>query len=316
MSIDIQSRKWGLVINNPKDCGLDHDTIIEKLHLFRPAYFCLADEIGESGTYHTHIYLFSHSPIRFSTIKNRFPPAHIEKALGTSAENRDYITKSGKWANTKKAETSVKGTFFEFGEVPSPAEEDSPSMYTIMNCVEQGMSNIEIIRKKPSYAFKIKNIDELRNTLLEEQYLKENRSVEVHYVYGDTGTGKTYGILKKHSAENVCRITDYGGRNGVRFDAYHGQQVLVFEEFHSEIPINSMLNYLDIYPLHLPARYHDRVACYDTVYITSNISLEEQYTEIQRSELETWHAFLRRIDTVTEFRRGKPPKVVKLHDKK
>lgn len=112
----------------------------------------------------------------------------------------------------------------------------------------------------------------------------------------------------------MCRITDYGGRNGVRFDVYHGQPVLVFEEFHSEIPINSMLNYLDIYPLHLPARYHDRVACYNTVYITSNISLEEQYTEIQRSELETWHAFLRRIDTVSEFRRGKPPKVVKLHD--
>lgn len=316
MSYDTQSRKWGLVINNPKDCGLDHDAIIEKLHLFRPAYFCLADEIGESGTYHTHIYLFSHSPIRFSTIKNRFPPAHIEKALGTSAENRDYITKSGKWANTKKAETSVKGTFFEFGEVPSPAEEDSPSMYTIMNCVEQGMSNVEIIRKKPSYAFKIRNIDELRNTLLEEQYMKENRAVEVHYVYGDTGTGKTYGILKKHGAENVCRITDYGGRNGVRFDGYHGQPVLVFEEFHSEIPINSMLNYLDIYPLRLPARYHDRVACYNTVYITSNISLEEQYAEIQRSELETWNAFLRRIDTASEFRRGKSPKVVKLHDEK
>lgn len=65
---DPQSRRWSLTINNPKDCGLDHDTIIERLHLFHPRYFCLADEIGESGTYHTHIYLFSHSPIRFSTI--------------------------------------------------------------------------------------------------------------------------------------------------------------------------------------------------------------------------------------------------------
>lgn len=65
---DPQSRRWSLTINNPKDCGLDHDTIIERLHLFHPRYFCLADEIGESGTYHTHIYLFSHSPIRFSTV--------------------------------------------------------------------------------------------------------------------------------------------------------------------------------------------------------------------------------------------------------
>ena len=116
---DPQSRRWSLTINNPKDCGLDHDTIIERLHLFHPRYFCLADEIGESGTYHTHIYLFSHSPIRFSTIKNRFPPAHIEKSMKGSVANRDYITKSGKWADTKKVETSVEGTFFEFGDIPT-----------------------------------------------------------------------------------------------------------------------------------------------------------------------------------------------------
>lgn len=48
---DPQSRRWSLTINNPKDYGLDHDTIIERLHLFHPRYFCLADEIGESGTY-------------------------------------------------------------------------------------------------------------------------------------------------------------------------------------------------------------------------------------------------------------------------
>ena len=162
---DPQSRRWSLTINNPKDCGLDHDTIIERLHLFHPRYFCLADEIGESGTYHTHIYLFSHSPIRFSTVKNRFPPAHIEKSMKGSVANRDYITKSGKWADTKKAGTSVEGTFFEFGDIPTEAEEDSPSMYALMGCVEQGMTNAEIIRQKPSYAFRIKGIDEMRDTL-------------------------------------------------------------------------------------------------------------------------------------------------------
>ena len=119
-----------------------------------------------------------------------------------------------------------------------------------------------------------------------------------------------------HKTEDICRITDYGGKNGTKFDAYHGQPVLVFEEFHSQIPIAAMLNYLDIYPLQLPARYHDRTACYTTVYITSNISLDEQYMEVQRSELETWRAFLRRIGCVKEFRKGKPPREVPLHDKR
>jgi len=62
-------------------------------------------------------------------------------------------------------------------------------------------------------------------------------------------------------------------------------------------------SYTALYPVMLPARYFDRVACYTTVYITSNIPLEQQYPEIQKCKLETWNAFLRRIHTVTEFRK-------------
>ena len=75
----------------------------------------------------------------------------------------------------------------------------------------------------------------------------------------------------------------------------------MLEEFHSQIPISAMLNYLDIYPLTLPARYTDRTACYTKVFITSNIPLEEQYRDIQRVQMETWRAFLRRITNVVEY---------------
>lgn len=62
-----------------------------------------------------------------------------------------------------------------------------------------------------------------------------------------------------------------------------------------------MLNYLDIYPITLPARYNDRTACYTKVYITRNIPLEQQYRDIQRDKLETWRAFLRRVKNVIEY---------------
>ena len=51
----------------------------------------------------------------------------------------------------------------------------------------------------------------------------------------------------------------------------------------------------------LPARYYDRVACYNKVYITSNIPLEIQYSDIQISKPETWSAFKRRINYVEEY---------------
>lgn len=114
---------------------------------------------------------------------------------------------------------------------------------------------------------------------------------------------KTRSIYQKHDAKEICRITNYRAGKGINFDGYCGQDVLVFEEFNSQIPIEEMLNYLDIYPLNLPARYNDRTACYTKVYITSNITLSEQYKDVQIYHPETWNAFLRRIHKVLEYHR-------------
>ena len=46
-----------------------------------------------------------------------------------------------------------------------------------------------------SYAFRLKGIDEMRDTLQAERYMKENRAVQVFYLYGDSGTGKTRSIF-------------------------------------------------------------------------------------------------------------------------
>ncbi len=303
MENNTQSRKWALVINNPLEAGLDHAAIREILYRFSPAYFCMVDEIATTGTYHTHIFLFSPSPMRFSTVKNRFSTAHIEKAYGSAKANRAYILKEGHWADTDKAETSVSGTFEEWGDLPAEKEEEAPEMFKLIQDLRAGKSVMEIIEDNPKLAFRIREIETLRQAILEEKYSAENRALEATYLYGASGTGKTRGIFEKHDRKSICRITDYGGRNGVRFDAYHCQDVLVLEEFHSQIPISAMLNYLDIYPLTLPARYTDRIACYTKVYITSNIPLEEQYRDIQRYQMETWRAFLRRVQNVIEYLR-------------
>lgn len=301
-AVDPQSKKWQLTINNPQTCGLDRDRLLDILNQFPLDYFALCDEVGANGTPHTHIFLCAHSNLRFSTIQRKLPVAHIEKALGTAQQNRDYITKTGKWADTKKAETTVEGSFYEWGTLPTEQDERSPAMTKLLQSIKDGCSTLEIIEETPAFGFKVKDIDTLRETVNAAKYRSQNRDLTVYYLYGASGAGKTRGIYREHPATDICRITDYGGRNGVRFDAYLGQPVLVFEEFHSQIPIGSMLNYLDIYPLTLPARYSDRAACYTTVYITSNIPLEEQYREIQRYQLETWRAFLRRINVVREYR--------------
>lgn len=301
MGNNAQSRKWLMVINNPAEAGLDHTRITDILCRFSPSYYCLADEIATTGTEHTHIFFSAPSPVRFSTIKKRFPTAHIEKAYGTPKENRDYITKSGQWADTEKAETSVPDSFEEWGTLPANNEDKAPEMFQLMQELRSGKTTMEVVEKHPNLAFRIREIELLRQTILAEKYSVENRKLEVFYLYGSSGVGKTWGIFEENDPREICRITDYGGKNGVRFDAYRTQSVLVFEEFHSQIPISAMLNYLDIYPLMLPARYNDRVACYTKVYITSNIPLDEQYPEIQHYQPATWQALCRRIHNIIEY---------------
>lgn len=133
-----QARKWTLVINNPLEAGFTHECICETLMRFFSDYFCLADEIAKTGTFHTHIFLYSHSPIRFYTLKNRFPIAHIEKAYGSVQENRDYILKEGKWCKDGKAETKVEGSFYEYGKMPKQKEENSPKMSQLLESIRSG----------------------------------------------------------------------------------------------------------------------------------------------------------------------------------
>ncbi len=261
----------------------------------------MADEIATTGTYHTHIFIYSSSPIRFSTIKDRLPVAHIEKAYGSVIQNRDYVTKTGKWADSDKTDTVVKDSFFEYGIIPPEKAEKCPVNYQLIQDLNAGKSTAEIIEETPNLVFKVKEIDVLRQTLLTEHRGTEYRHLSVEYMYGSSGSGKTRSIYERHTARDICRITNYRQGRGAYFDAYCGQDVLVFEEFFSQIPIEDMLNYIDIYPLSLPARYSDKIALYTKVYITSNVALTEQYKEIQYTRPETWKAFLRRIKRVVEY---------------
>ena len=301
MTDNKQARKWQITINNPIENGFTKEVINEILKTFFPTYFCGAYEIGESGTEHLHAFIVCHSPIRFSTLKSRLPTAHLERAYGSAKENKDYIQKSGKWADSEKAETSIEGSYFEFGELPTEQSEKSPQMCKLIENVKGDMRTAEIITEMPSLAFRSRDIDILRQTLQAERFTVENRDLTVRYLYGATGTGKTLSIFQKHSPHDIYRITNYRNGKGVLFDGYSAQNVIVFEEFNSQIPIEDMLNILDRYPLFLPARYSDRIAAYETVYITSNLPLNEQYKNVQIYKPETWRALVRRVNAVIEF---------------
>ena len=302
---DTQARKYQLTINNPLEWHLSHDEIKATLQAFKSIkYFCMADEIGvNEHTPHTHVYIVFSSAVRFSTMKKAFPAAHIEKCLGSSEENRAYIRKDGKWALSAKAETVVAGTFEEWGEMPQERQGRRHDLLELYDQIKAGASDIEILESNPKAMLYLDRIQRVRQTFVADKYANAFRQLETTYVWGPTGTGKTRGVMKKHGYGNVYRVTDYSHP----FDRYAQEPVLCLDEFRSSLQIGDVLDYLDGYPLALPARYANRQACYETVYLISNIDLTEQYRNVQVIEPETWKAFLRRIDHVIEYRKDGPP---------
>lgn len=297
---DKQARQYQLTINNPLP-EYTHSKIKEiatlKFKTFE--FLAMSDEVGEQGTLHTHIYMSFRSAVRFSTVKKNFPRAHIESVRGSVKDNIDYIKKQGKWAETSKSETSIEGSYEELGDRPTENKGKNPMYAELYKMVvEEELSNAEIIRINNDYLTMIDTITRLRTMFLQEKYKGTRRlELETIFVQGITGAGKSRTILDEYGDENCYRVTDYSHP----FDSYQTEEVLVFEEFRSNIPISDMLNYLDIYPLVLPARYAQKQACYTKVFITTNLPLEEQYKEIQRINRESWDAFLRRIHKVRVY---------------
>lgn len=295
MANDTQSRKWQLTINNPVEKGFTHERIRAELDSLKSIiYWCMADEIGENGTYHTHVYIQGKGAMRFSTVKKRFDSAHIEMAKGTALQNREYVSKSGKWEKDKKHETCIDGTFEEWGEIPVERQGARNDLADLHAMVKEGMSDYDILEQMPEAMLQLDKIQLTRQVIIQEKYKNIWRDLTCVYIYGDTGTGKTRSVMEKYGYENVFRVTDYFHP----FDNYKGQDVVIFEEFRSGFRIADMLNYLDGYPLELPCRYANKYACYTKVYIISNIPLSEQY---RNQPQESFNAFLRRINYVLHY---------------
>lgn len=306
MSRTMASRKYQLTINNPIAHGYSHEVIKANLNeLAGCLYWCMCDEIGgETSTPHTHVYCAFQNPKEFITIQRRFYGAHIEIAHGTHQQNRAYLRKDGKWENDVKHGTIVPNTFEESGELPAEPDARIKQSEAVFAMIEHGASNAEILRKFPSSMNHLPRIEQARQVLLEEEFRNKRRDdLFVSYLWGEPGTGKTRNVLDKHGYQNVYRVTDYEHP----FDGYRSEDVLLLDEFRSQLPFSLLLNVLDIYPLMLPCRYANRVACYTKVYIVSNIPLERQYPNVQQDNPASYRALLRRIHQIYQLDPSRDP---------
>ena len=305
MGKEIRSRKWLLTIQESAiKTGMDHTAIEKALENIKPDYYCMADEIGnESHQLHTHVVIYRNSAIRASTLRKYLPNIHMDAMKGSVHDGKNYVLKIGKYEGSEKADTSIEGTFYEHGDLPKEEGRGKRSdLEKMMEMVRDNKSDLEIIDQNPILVDRLSTIRNYRQLVLEEK-AHDYRQMTVIYCWGKTGTGKTRGAYKE--CENISEsytVNDYTHPSGI-FDAYDSAKckTLILDEFRSSIPFNLLLALTDGQYQVIMARYSNRIATHTKVWIISNISLLEQYPNIQKEEPESWKALLRRINTVRYY---------------
>ena len=282
-----RQRAWCATLNNPTKA--EEAALLAFLDLLesRGGRAVVGREVAESGTPHLQAYLeMPHAKTLSATKKalgsDRY---HLETRRGTAFEAWTYCVKDG-------------NVLAAVGLAPTEDEDPSDSWAMALRMLEEGGTVLDVLRRWPGHVRAIGALERVKAEL-EMARPREWRDITTTYVWGPPGVGKSRGVFESEGGYDgeVYRITS--DRNP--WDGYRGEPVVMFEEFRSSFPIETMLNWLDGYPLALPCRYQDRPARFVRVYLVTNIPLEEQYVGVQANHPETWAAFRRRITGVVHL---------------
>lgn len=284
---------------------MTHEVIKENLHNLKALeYYCLADEIGEKGTYHTHIFVCFSNPKLYSTMKKRFPHAHFDMIKGNNQDCYNYIRKTGRWTDTAKAETSVEGTFEEWGTLPADGgnapQKEWEIFEQIQKLIDNGLTPREIM-SRGVYMYKYEHI--IKKAYFDKRYNETPliREVTIFYHTGEAGSGKSYEYIKlckEYGEENVYLMTDYANGGTAGLDGYNGEQVLFMDEFKSNIPYSLLLILTDKFKADIHCRYKNAYALWSELHISSIFPPHELYkgmVDDEQRKRDSIQQFYRRI---------------------
>ena len=247
-------------------------------------YLVWSLECGSSGNIHWQMYAEFNTTMTLSGIKKAFGnnTIHIEKRKGTAKQAADYCKKND--------DTHLAGPW-ELGEISHQGvdmearleREDEISFITALRKGEAHLGDMpsDLIRSCPAGI-------KMALTLAPPVRRKQ---VDVYYIEGETGIGKTYGIFKMFP--DAYRPVIAGEK--LWFDGYAGEKTLLLDELRGNIKLSYLLQILDPYPLKVEIKGGTVNAEWERVFITTNTPPEKWYPRVSAEDPRTFEALLRRI---------------------
>lgn len=250
----------------------------------RVTYLVWSLECGKAGNIHWQMYVEFSQQMSMSQIKKIFGnnTIHIERRKGTAKQAADYCKKND--------DTHLAGPW-ELGEISHQgvdleARMEREDEITVIGKLARGEIHLkdapyDLIRGCPAGI-------KMAMTLAPPVRRKQ---VDIYYIEGETGIGKTYGIFKMFP--DAYRPVIAGEK--LWFDGYNGEKTLLLDELRGNIKLSYLLQILDPYPLKVEIKGGTVNAEWERVFITTNTPPEKWYPRVSAEDPKTFEALLRRI---------------------
>ena len=255
-------------------------------------YVCFQMERGEKGgNLHLQGFMNFETAMYFNKVKHVFPSIRLDRCYKPSEYYRDYCMKQ---------ETRVEG--FDFWENKTWKDDlIAPTLDGFIKDVAEMKTITELKESHGKLAFiHHKKVEPYQQDLLKDKHGHQKRKVHVTYIYGKEGTGKSsyWEYILKLDPKNVFEVGDYDYTG--KYDGYTTQDVIVFDEFDSQVKLTQMNKYLEGRPYtYLPARNIPKLAIYTKAFVISNYPLDQLYRKERDNGKEpSYRGFLRRFDEI------------------
>lgn len=284
MQKDTRTRSYMLTVPF-RDCS--EDELKAKLDTYDYVY--QLEQGTDSAYQHFQVLMRHTNPVRFSTLKRKFPTAHIEVTRDvddaftyvTKDETALAITQEGElvlFSDTPSAKKIVgmKGNWQGVGK-KEKAKGKNLSRPELIEHVKQklllGVSVEEILLDSSSQAaFYPGMVQTLADAVASEKHKEASRvrrSVKAVYVRGSNLSELYAWAFDKFPS--AFFVVNYDRP----FDTYRSESTLVFPDFAGQLPVHQMVSYLRGFPLELPVRrYQTRWATWNKVIVLSRRSID------------------------------------------
>lgn len=273
--------------------GSDHP--FDTLDLDQVKFIVVGEEHGEptaekpEGYHHFQGYIVFHTNKRMTGVKGFLKRsfAHCEIAKGSPDQNIRYCTKEHE--------------HFRHGEVPESHQGQRMDLIKFKTAIKDGSTELELYERFPMEMIKFPRFFQQYRRALDglERETKSFYPMEVIYIYGMAGTGKSRMVMEKWPG--AYRVPIAEGQK-LWMDGYKGEETIVLEDFESSLPYRTLLRITDVYPMQVEVKGGFVSRNWRRVVFTSNLQLNEQYPDQhERMPLE------RRVTEVIHLTSEQPP---------